>query len=240
MFTPSLEITTVKVCPIDCYPICPQRKFRQIYGNQKEVLSYEDFSKVIETVPKEVWIAFSGFSEPFLNQNVLDMMELARKKGHKISVFTTLIGLKLEDVDRFIKVKPEVLTLHLSDSKGIAHIPQTDDYREVLRRVEWLATDRMTLDASYINDRAGNCEGSKPRHIYGELKCFKLNKPNFVMLPNGDVYLCCMDWSLEHKLGNLLKDSWDDLVGGVYKSIVAESKERDGMSLCRRCWRPNW
>ena len=33
-----------------------------------------------------------------------------------------------------------------------------------------------------------------------------------VVLPNGDVSLCCMDYSLEKILGNIIEDSYDDIM----------------------------
>jgi len=41
-----------------------------------------------------------------------------------------------------------------------------------------------------------------------------VRSPSFeqnVMLPNGDVYLCCMDYGLKHKLGNLFKTNFNNL-----------------------------
>jgi hypothetical protein len=46
-----------------------------------------------------------------------------------------------------------------------------------------------------------------------------------VLLPNGDVSLCCMDYSLENILGNLNKQSFDEVVP-KYKSCF---------DICRRC-----
>ena len=33
-----------------------------------------------------------------------------------------------------------------------------------------------------------------------------------VMLPNGDVSLCCMDYGLEHILGNLIEQDYEDVI----------------------------
>ena len=43
----------------------------------------------------------------------------------------------------------------------------------------------------------------------GKLRCDRIYQN--VLLPNGDVVLCCMDWSAEHVLGNLKRDRFEDL-----------------------------
>lgn len=57
--------------------------------------------------------------------------------------------------------------------------------------------------------RAGNLFETKRKE--GNLKCSVSNYDNNVMMPNGDVYLCCMDYSLKHKLGNLLTTHFNRL-----------------------------
>lgn len=43
------------------------------------------------------------------------------------------------------------------------------------------------------------------------IKCGVNNYDNNVMMPNGDVYICCMDYSLKHKIGNLLETPFHNL-----------------------------
>ncbi len=59
-----------------------------------------------------------------------------------------------------------------------------------------------------------------------------------VCLPNGDVVLCCMDYSLKHKIGNLLEqDYYEMFASGSLARLVAENMtprfSRD--SLCKTC-----
>jgi hypothetical protein len=57
------------------------------------------------------------------------------------------------------------------------------------------------------------------------------------MLPNGDVVLCCMDYSREHVLGNLFRQSYADLfVGAEMAAIRTRAMGLDQANLiCRRC-----
>ena len=235
-----VEITTCRVCPVNCKPYCPQEKFREAYGGRgQEMLSFEYFRQAISTVPREVWIGFAGFSEPFLNPRCVDMMELARDQGHPLTLYTTLVGAKVEDVPRVAALGVEELVLHTRDNQGVAKIPDTDQYREVLALAldSWRIHDVSVMDVGFeSNERAGNCDGVAPRHVAGPLSCYKLERPNFVMLPNGDCVLCCMDWTLRHRVGNLVWQPYAELVASPeYRRVVAQAREPDDDALCRSC-----
>jgi len=57
-----------------------------------------------------------------------------------------------------------------------------------------------------------------------------------VLLPNGDVQLCSMDYGLEHKLGNLGTQTYREIVEGPgFQRIMAMLADPDSTVLCRRC-----
>lgn len=59
-----------------------------------------------------------------------------------------------------------------------------------------------------------------------------------VILPNGDVVLCCMDYSLQHKIGNLLEQEYYDMYssGGLAR-LMRENMDPNfsRASLCKTC-----
>ena len=68
---PTLEFTTSippKGCVIDC-AFCPQRTLLNVYKADK-TMTFENFKKVIDKLPKEVRVTFSGFTEPWLNKRM--------------------------------------------------------------------------------------------------------------------------------------------------------------------------
>jgi sulfatase maturation enzyme AslB (radical SAM superfamily) len=233
---PWLEITTVSNCVIDC-SYCPQRILQENYRGNK-TLSLDDFKTALSKVPKKVAIHFSGFAEPFLNPHCLEMIEHAHIEGHKVVLFSTLVGLKSSDVKRLEKCNPEVV-LHLPDKLGNAKIPVTEEYKKTLDTV--LKTLHVTgyyvMDEQFIsNERAGQCNDTPKRLKRGWFFCEKLLSPQFVMLPNCDVVLCCMDYGLKHRLGNLLAQSWKDITKSEeYQKIRANRLHLDGEILCRSC-----
>ncbi len=58
-----------------------------------------------------------------------------------------------------------------------------------------------------------------------------------VLLPNGDVLLCCMDYGRQHVVGNLLRQSYEAIhsgvaLGGIRMQAMTPT---DDALLCRRC-----
>jgi FkbM family methyltransferase len=252
---PTLEVTTTvpaKGCVVDCV-FCPQRLLVEKYQGNR-VMTLEDFQRRIESVPREVRITFSGFVEPWLNKHCSDMVLYAHERGHPVSVFTTGIGMSVEDIERIAHI-PYVgepnggFTFHLPDSELLAKHPITPGY---IRLCEWIRDnqDRIqnfqvmsmgtqvhpdvahcfdrTFVVGQMWDRAGNLSREailKPelmnmqnrwnriQHTDGPRTCGCVeNLYHNVMLPNGDVSLCCMDYGLDNILGNLDSQTWEEII----------------------------
>ena len=197
--TRHIEITTYIPCPVRC-SYCPQDKLIEAYKGIN-VLSFEKFTKALDNIPEDVQIHFSAFSEPFLNKQTYNMIKYARILGYPIVVYTTTRGL---DVDRLKDIPFTEFNIH--DIGNCQSVPYAT------------RIDRITDPVS----RAGNLWEREPKKqplICSRSRTFEQN----VMLPNGDVYLCCMDWSLKHKIGSIFETNFDNL---------NRQKEYD---LCRYC-----
>ena len=250
---PTLEITTsipTQGCVVDC-AFCPQRVLIESYKGVKK-LSFEKYKEIIDKLPKEVRITFAGFTEPWLHKECTNMLLYAHEQGHPVSVFTTGIGMKEEDVER-LKDIPYFgdpnggFVLHLPDQEMIAKHPITDRYLKVLDRFAEYAGEIQNFRLMSMGElhekvkdifpqpgesamwsRAGNLNREvilKPellnltdrfRSIYhGEephtCGCDERLYHN-VLLPNGDVSLCCMDYGLEQILGNLFESEYDEIM----------------------------
>jgi len=68
-------------------------------------MTLESFAQYTQTIPAQVQFNFTGYVEPFLNPNSLDIVELAYRKGHSLMVNTTLEGLKTSDISRLRKLE---------------------------------------------------------------------------------------------------------------------------------------
>ena len=250
---PTLEFTTSippKGCVIDC-AFCPQKTLLNVYDSDK-TMTLENFKKVIDKLPKEIRITFSGFTEPWLNKHCTDMLLYAHEQGHPVSAFSTGVGMTLDDVERikdipFTQGPNGGFCLHLPDQELIAKHPITPRYIEVIKRFKELENHIQgfyVMSMSEVHDdikpifatahvpefwsRAGNLLGEaiiKPelakiadrfKHMdHGDKQmtcnCIEDLYHN-VVLPNGDVSLCCMDYGLKHILGNIYEQEYEDII----------------------------
>ena len=244
-----LEITTRIGCPVNCLD-CPQALLQSRYTG-KRILSLEDFKTVIDKLPEGTRVDFSGMCEPFANPNCTEMILYAAGKGFPLALYTTLQGATMKDYERLKGIPWEVVTIHLPDSEGRSHFNITDEYLEVLRawdchnysthgiideRVRPLMKPRNLI--TYMHDRAGNVE-CRPHIAIGEhryLYCITSwrGMDHNVLLPDGTVLMCCMDYGMVGVFGNLLTQTYDEVI----HSEAAEAMRRtldEGESICRHC-----
>jgi hypothetical protein len=223
-----LEITTKIGCPVNCLKFCPQEVLIRKYKGERE-LTLENFKRALETVPKNVEIIFSGYCEPFANRKAIDMIEYAYYKGYSVSVLTTMYQATEEDTERLVKLKFHVFCLHLPDGDAMK-IPLSPPYMANVFKVM-----QSVKNASFIsmnkqfktNNREVFVRGlqSKKKPIRF---CQMHYLPDFVLLPNGDLQLCCMDFGLWHTVGNLFKQD--------YPTIKANyMRRKKNFALCTLC-----
>ena len=249
----SLEITTKIGCPIVC-KACPQELLESQYTDSKRIMTLADFSKALSKVPLNVSIHFSGMSEPWLVKDCTKMLLHAHNKGYNIVVYTTLVGMSKEDVKAIESIPFSIFEIHLPDQAGNAKIKVTKKYLEVLKAVKESSISNITtMTMGTLHDkvapifgitrnrgmhsRAGNIKSIAHRTNKGPLYCVGESYPRrSVLLPNGDVVLCCMDYSKKHVLGNLYNQNYEDLFfGDEYSKVIEGMKSGSKEILCKNC-----
>lgn len=242
-----LEITTNIGCPVNCKD-CPQALLRERYKG-KTMMDFEEYKKAIDKVPKECRIDFSGMCEPFCNPRCTDMILYA--KDHPLALYTTLQGATMEDYERLRGIPFEVITIHLPDCEGRSHFKITDEYLEVLAnfpchnysvhgqmddRVRPFLRQRNLI--TFMHDRAGNVEDRQHVHIIPErrLKCMTSGRAmdHNVLLPDGTVLMCCMDYGMTGVFGNLFEQSYEEVIHSPAAEEMRATLIR-GESICRHC-----
>lgn len=250
-------ITTRIGCPVSC-KYCPQdvlvRKYRK-RENPVMDLSMETFQKILEKIPEDVIISFTGFVEPFSNPDCLDMILYALDNGYIVRVFSTLYNVSIEDYRKFKDHKNlKTLDIHLPDSNGYTKFPITDSYKKTLEYVTahppryarlWTSclgvTSHTHEDIRHIISVPGNPVNSVHGLVYdnrlfhGTAKlrcnrdCSRIDNEKAgvgMILPNGDVIGCTQDWELQNCIGNILQaDSWADLMQGEARRRFREALE---------------
>jgi len=208
-----LEITTNIGCFMKCV-YCPQDKLLKAYKGE-QIMRMSTFMTMIEKVPEDVDIMFAGYSEPFLNPYCYAMMAYAQYLGHKVILYTTGVGL----------VNPE--KVNELDCEVYKHVIGKS-------RLDVMSKLKGSNVRPQLHDRAGNLPMFPEGYKYSSLTPSKKrevtkcnNSPTMecgVLLPNGDIQLCCQDYSLKHTLGNLIEED--------YGVIMKRAKI---VSLCKTC-----
>ncbi len=256
-FSHELAITTSIGCRNNC-SYCPQDRLIAAYRRRSSVnrLTLEMFKQYLAKVPPYVDIHFSGMTEPWLNLQCTDMAIHAHQSGHKLAAYTSLVGMRPPDIARLAAIPFKRFSVHVPSAGGHETIALDENYLEVLQQL--LSSD---IKATYhyhtgklhpglqalLGDRAGSAtlstrasntvlQGqSPPLHHRGTLRCSTNLRTN-ILLPNGDVLVCCMDWSMKHILGNLASSNY----AALYRSqeflrVKRGLKDSSSDVLCRSC-----
>lgn len=233
---------------------------------RESVMSLETFERCLNKLPQNARVSFCGMAEPFLNPNCGEMIKMAHHSGRIVELYTTLVGADRKILEEIADIPFGYVTLHVADRYGYAHIPVTDTYYELLEFVvNYKRKDgsglvsmcnaqaepdegiRRICDGKYeiltaLHDRAGNlqCEDLLNKHTpVGEITCSlcgsELNHNN--LLPDGTVLLCDFDYGMQHVLGNLLEQSYEDILTGSEYVRVCSGMAGDTRQdiLCRKC-----
>lgn len=243
-----IEITTAIGCPIDCAN-CPQDELKAKYIGNK-MLSLESYKSMLETVPTDYMIVFSGYAEPFINPQCADMILHAHDKGHKVGLYTTMVGMSMKDWERIKHIPFMPLVIHVPTQEGREKIVINDEYIEKLKAIQphnYSAHGTIPpiiqrnmynshiMGPDEIHDRAGLVDnGQRKVEFKGSLFCVtKMEHP--VLVPNGDLYVCCQDFGLTTKIGNLIETPFLEIMDGEplnqYKQKVSNGED----SMCHKC-----
>lgn len=132
---------------------CPQKLLMNKYitkdvkksKKKKEYLNFtlENFKKCIESVPTDIDLHFTGYSEPFDNPIAEELILYGYEKGHKILVNTTLVGLTKEKFDRIKHIPFKMFNIHCPSATFKENIG-------VATPVEYLPTGQRKLSHDWM------------------------------------------------------------------------------------------
>ena len=263
----NIEITTMVGCKNRCN-FCPQAtiisKYKQNGGVPLVPMDYSIYKLCIDKLPIKTHIFFSGMCEAFLNPKCSDMIEYAYKKGFPVSVYTTLVGMKVGDVERLKKIQfphgEHGFIVHLPSTGNVEHIKIDDLYLEVISKIyestipahyhyhgqslhpdikKFFQYKIATIQHFPAHSRAGNQSLGLLKRRRGKIGCLKVKlygSYGHILLPNGTVSLCCQDYSLKHILGNLKYQTFEEILNcEEIKKIELGLKNPKIDILCRNC-----
>ncbi len=254
----TIDITTNVGCSVRC-AFCPQDKLLPAYrdrgGTRK--MTFAAFREMLRKIPPDTALDFSGMAEPWLNPDCTEMLLHAHERGYEVAAFTTTIGMGQADVERIQSVPFRRFVVHLPDTERYSKIEVSDAYLQILARIagsgipnrefmtmgtlprEVAAVIGRRIKRTRMMSRAGNLANVRaPERLAGPIRCRSCGDSldHNMLLPNGDVILCCMDYGLRHVLGNLHSSDYRELFESEAFKRVQAGLEDDSLDiLCRYC-----
>ena len=254
----SIEITTQVGCPVNC-SYCPQKVMINAYAKRSRTrqMSLETFITCLNKLPEHMNIHFTGMCEPWINPHCTRMVLHALAEGHAVGISTTLQGMELADLDLLKPHAYRFFAIHLPTEKHTEAIRIDKHYRTLLSAFinsGMAATFHVQGSGPHPDlrdilagrevivfnphSRAGNVEirgRRKPSGLRGRIGCSRGLKQN-VLMPNGDVLLCCMDYGMRHVLGNLVEADLAALYQSrTFREVQAGLLDDKMAILCRKC-----
>ena len=213
---------------------CPQSDLLKTYTDQKKIMSLDEFKYFLTRIPTDIQIHFSGFSESMLNDESIDMMIHAASQGYEVVLYSTLVGF---DAVKGMKLRNagiifEQTRMHAYDGIGFNQL-EFEGKSEIFKSLV-TSRDHMIVKIDNPTSRAGHLKDVERK--YGSIACCGDRTRNNVLLPNGDVFLCCCDWSLKHKIGNLYESTYNSPeLNSARGKITGLMNMNDSDILCRTC-----
>lgn len=237
-----VEINITELCNRTCY-FCPRAVD---YPNKNLHMTPEVAEQVfIQTDPYTTFISMAGRGEPLLGKHLYEICELAKKHKRHMRIITN--G---DTLDKHIDELDKIFNLKYPRQRAII---QVNCYDGPKQKTEWSETYRefkaITFDDKHqtakpqewewgtdITNRGGFMWQTE-RLEFLKKPCFFLWYKTFIDY-NGNVNLCCHDWTHMRNFGNIMEKPFSEIWEGEelneYRKIL-EKGERWRLPECKNC-----
>lgn len=245
-----LEVTLVVGCPNKC-SYCPQDVLLEAYESVR-VMPFGFYKECLDKVDSSVKVHFSAFGEPCCHPDIVRITNYTLDKGHELMFFTTLVGVSMADLKQLEGLKYDAFVVHLINE--VEQVSPLDDaYFERLAFVANGDFSNLVFITTGKNSKRSldvvkdcRCQGlvrisrgglmpwvNKIVPYKGGIWCRRTDQN--VLMPNGDVIICSVDFGLRYKIGNLLSQSVEEIDGSVEKRQFLLDMEFGKVGMCNNC-----
>jgi len=239
----TISINPTELCNRKCH-FCP-RSDPKIYSNQKLHMSettIRNLSKELKKIKYNGSIMWSGFGEPLLTKNFLELTKVVKNKNPQLSQLINTNGdcLRPKKIKELYDAGIDYMIVSLYDGP--------EQLEKTKKKFEGIDESKYSLRISYyhsnnfenFSNRAGavnvNIERNKS-HIKN--KCFW---PFYKMVIDwdGGILLCCEDWFKISKAANKfninthsIEEIWDSEFFNDYRKYLKDGKRIK--PICNKC-----
>ena len=211
-----VEFTLTSACPMLCR-YCPQDKYIRAYAQRPgpRATSLEDYKTMLSHIDHLTEnIDFSGYTEPLVNPFWYSIFQHTIEQGYFLTLYSTLYQATMEDIEKLTSLDIGKIYIHLTNHKPDMSINRYLITRSKARHLDLTFvyfeedgmnigpqfSDQISCDKWTVHSRAGNVDVN-PRYIRGSVLCCEERYMCNIVLPNGDVHICCMDFPLQYMIG---------------------------------------
>lgn len=244
-----LNVTTTGRCSADCI-YCPQAQFGAAMQVRPAYLSPAEFAALLPNLASTRFdgVSFGGFSEPFENPDIVDLLSLAAEQSFAgaLSVYSNGAFLTPEVVRaaRHLPLARVDVSCHPLEAETYRRTRRHLDPALVYDNLVFLLQNRSNIaelvvsvtgpfggaaamaelealcvrfgarfERRALHSRAGLLGVGRREPVrQGPFRCAKFDFGKPVLVPGGDLSLCCQDFSLSYIIGNLHWQSFGDIM----------------------------
>jgi radical SAM protein with 4Fe4S-binding SPASM domain len=245
-----LEFTLTHACPVRC-AYCPQDEFigayRSLVGPRSTAVN--DFKHMLQNVNHTTDnIDFSGYTDSVRNPNWYEIFLHTLEEGYTLTLYSTFWKMTLHDVDRLTELPEFEMVVHTLPDMKYARL-YSHLYKQAVSRRHKITFIYFTNEEERVlaeigrgvdaeqwqaHSRAGKLEVGRT-YLDGPVDCAEERYRSNVVLPNGDVHICCMDFALEHKVGNLLNQTLREIQASPRVQGFIDRMRGAAPSMCNSC-----
>ena len=234
---------------------CAQHEMERINPfSQNEPLLDRDIAKRVAYIKEQcgdrvtVLIITNGslLTETLMNDFIdagLDRLKVSLQGLTKETFERVMVGLNYEQTYARVEAAIAVLRRRGAAKPRLSVSTITTGYNEheIRRWKHYWRRRGIKASASAYENRGGNIAQDPKLHPYGLVPKMQCTRPSHeaVVVYNGDVVLCCVDWWRTTVLGNLneqsLEEIWNSEKVKTIRWALAEGEVEAMPKICREC-----
>ena len=141
-----IQIEVTSLCKASCF-YCPHKIYKDHWRHGS--MSLETFKRIAPAFKVAKLIFLQGWGEPFLNEDLLKMIAIAKKVGCQVGLTTNGMYLGPETINQLIDLQLDILAISLAGTKSETHnrLRAGTDFEYITRSLQELKEKKTQKNA---------------------------------------------------------------------------------------------